>query len=42
MGGNEGRMTLRAKLQMQRPERITVGPEDRALSQRGLFSDLKI
>ena len=42
MGGNEGRMTLRAKLQMQRPERITVGPGDRALSQRGLFSDVKI
>lgn len=26
MGGNEGRKTLRAEPQMQRPERTTVGP----------------
>lgn len=31
MGGNEERKTLRAEPQMQRPERTTVGPEERAL-----------
>lgn len=31
MGGNEGRKTLRAEPQMQRPERTTVGPEEGAL-----------